>query len=453
MSEQVLLKNRRADCRPAGFDEYRANGGYKALEKAVLTMSPDEVIKIVSDSGLRGRGGAGFPTGRKWSFVHKDAPHPRYIQCNTDEMEPGTFKDRILVNTDPHLVIEGILMAGYAIQADHGVFFIRPSYDSDAKLLEQELKVAREANLLGKNILGTDFSFDIQVHRSAGRYICGESSAQANAIMGKRPNPDKTTHMTDSGLWNHPTVVNNVETLASTPFIVKNGVDWFKSLAASPTGDGTKLYCVSGEVVAPGCFELPCGTRLGDIIFESAGGMLPGAEFKTCLPGGTSTSFVPKRLLNTAMDFDSMKKEGLSLGTGSVIVFDHNTCLVQATINIMTYFSRESCGWCTPCREGIPYMRHILQRIEQGDAGESDLELLEQIAGGLANAYCGFAPGAATPVKGLLTHFRDEVREHLDGRGCPFKANTNKPGDWRKLDRSEATPRTAGQNDMLGEGK
>lgn len=452
MSEQVLFKNRRDDCRPASLADYRAGGGYDALEKAVRAMTPDEVVQQVMDSGLRGRGGAGFPTGRKWSFVRQDAPHPRYIQCNTDEMEPGTFKDRILVNADPHLVIEGIVLAGYAVRADQGVFFIRPSYDADALLLERELEAARQAGFLGRNILGSDFSFDIEVHRSAGRYICGEGSAQANAIMGKRPNPDKNSHMTDSGLWGLPTVVNNVETLASVPSILRNGVDWFKSLAASPTGDGTKLYCVSGEVARPGCFELPGGTRLGDIIFGSAGGMLPGAEFKTCLPGGTSTSFTAREHLDTPMDFDSMKRAGLSLGTGSIIVFDRNTCLVQATINILTYFARESCGWCTPCREGIPYMKHILERIEAGDAGEKDLDLLRQVADSLEHAYCGFAPGAAMPVRGLLRHFRDEVREHLDGRGCPFKnRDAAKPGLWTVFDR-DALPEPGGVGADGGEG-
>lgn len=436
MSERVLLKNMRSDCGPVGFDEYRQLGGYEALERAVRTMTPDEVINMVTESGLRGRGGAGFPAGRKWGFVRKDAPHPRYIQSNTDEMEPGTFKDRVLVNTDPHLVIEGITMAAYAVQADVAVFFIRPSYNDDAELIERELSAAREAGMLGKNILGSDFSFDIEVHRSAGRYICGESSAQANAIMGKRPNPDKTKHMTGSGLWGMPTVVNNVETLAHVPHIIRNGVEWFKGLAATPTGDGTKLYCVSGEVVDPGCYELPMGTRLGDIIFEHAGGMLPGAEFKTCIPGGASTSFVTQAQLATPMDFDSMKAAGLSLGTGSIVVFDKNTCLVQATINILTYFARESCGWCTPCRDGIPYMLSLLQDIEAGDGTEADVKRLETVAAGMTHAYCGFAPGAASTVKGLLRSFRDEVREHLDGRGCPFgDMEKPKPGDWKVLDR------------------
>ena len=440
MSEQVLLKNKREDGQPASIDDYRESGGYEALARVVRDMTPDEVIQTVLDSGLRGRGGAGFPAGRKWSFVHKDAPHPRYIQPNTDEMEPGTFKDRVLVNTDPHLVIEGIILAGYAVRASKGLFFIRPSYESDASLIERELEVAREAGLVGKNILGSDFSFEIDLHRSAGRYICGEGSAQANAIMGNRPNPNKTGHMTDNGLWGHPTVVNNVETLASVPHIIRNGVEWFKGLAATPTGDGTKLYCVSGEVTAPGCFELPMGTTLGDILFEHAGGMLPGAEFKACLPGGASTSFMPPGQLSTPMDFESMKAVGQRLGTGSIIVFDKKTCLVQATINMLTYFARESCGFCTPCREGVPYMLHLLRRIEAGEAGEREVRILEETANRMRHAYCGFAPGAAAPVQGLLKYFRDEVREHLDGRGCPFEGPREKPkpGDWHVLDREEA---------------
>lgn len=436
MNERVMLKNQRSDCRPASIDEYRQSGGYEALEKAVRTMTPDEVTQMVIDSGLRGRGGAGFPAGKKWSFLHKDAPHPRYIQANTDEMEPGTFKDRVLVKADPHLAIEGIIMAGYAIQADLGIFFIRPSYDDDAQLIEQELNKARKAGFLGKNILGSNFSFDIEVHRSAGRYICGEGTAQANAIMGKRPNPDKTKHMIHAGLWGKPTLVNNIETLALVPHIVRNGVEWFKSLAATPTGDGTKLYCVSGKVANPGCFELPTGTRLGDIIFEHAGGMLPGAEFKTCLPGGSSTSFMSAAQLATPMDFESLRSIGHSLGTGSIVVFDKKTCLVRATINIMRYFARESCGWCTPCREGIPYMLDILRGIELGEAGERDIIRLEDIARSMGHAYCGFALGASMPVKGLLKYFRDEVREHLDGRGCPqADSNTAKPGNWQILDR------------------
>src|SRR5512135_1606614 len=256
MFEEILFINRRHD-RPATLEEYRQNGGYEALIKAVKERTPDEVRQLVLDSGLRGRGGAGFPTGRKWGFIPADAGFPRYVVPNTDEMEPGTFKDRVLVNIDPHLVIEGIILTGYAVQAQTAYFFIRPSYELDAQLIEREVEVARQAGFLGKNILGSDFSFELVVHRSAGRYICGEATAQVNALQGNRAHPMKDRHMASDGLWHRPTIVNNVETLACVPHILRQGAQWFKGLARSKTGAGTKLFCVSGKVNKPGCFELP----------------------------------------------------------------------------------------------------------------------------------------------------------------------------------------------------
>ncbi len=281
MPERVLLLNQHPD-RPLSLDEYRQMGGYEALATALGKLKPEEVTKMVLESGLRGRGGAGFPTGRKWSFIGKG--HPRYIVPNTDEMEPGTFKDRFLVNTNPHLVIEGIILAAYAVSADHGIMFIRPSYEMDAQLLERELEEAREAGFLGKNILGRDFSFDIAVHRSGGRYICGEGTAQVNAIMGKRPHPNKEAHMTDTGIWGKPTIVNNVETLACVPHIIQRGPQWFKGLARTKTGAGTMLYCISGRVNRPGCYEFPVGTPLREIIDE-AGGMSPAENSKPSCRG------------------------------------------------------------------------------------------------------------------------------------------------------------------------
>lgn len=435
MSELVLFKNRRTDGRPCSFDEYRAAGGYEALATALRDLKPEGLVEMVLASGLRGRGGAGFPTGRKWQSIKADAPHPRYIQLNTDEMEPGTFKDRALVNADPHLVIEGIILSAYAVRASRGVFFIRPSYEADAVLVEREIKLAREAGLLGKNILGSDFDFELELHRSAGRYICGEASAQTRALMGRRPNPDKTAHLTERGLWGQPTVVNNVETLALVPHIIRNGVEWFKGLAATPAGDGTKLYCVSGKVARPGCFELPMGTPLGDIIFENAGGMRPGAEFKACLPGGSSTGYMTSRHLRTPMDFESLKALGRSLGTGSIIVFDHDTCLVKATANIMRFFVHESCGWCTPCREGLPVILDLLETIDRGEGQESDLKALQEMSGLMRSAYCGLAPGAIASVQGLLDHFEDEIREHLIQKRCPFDVDwaEPKPGAWNEV--------------------
>ena len=424
MNELVLLKNRRADRRAVTFDEYRSSGGYEALTETIRNRSPNDIKAIVKESGLRGRGGAGFPAGIKWDSVRDGAPFPRYAVSNTDEMEPGTFKDRVLVHADPHMVIEGVILAAYAVRAEKGFIFVRPSYEGGAELLEKALEVAGDAGFVGKNILGSDFSFHLTVHRSGGRYICGESSAQLQALMGKRPHPQKGGPFeTEKGVWGLPTLVNNVETLACVPHILRHGADWFKNLAATESGAGTKLYCVSGKVQKPGCFELPIGTPLGDIINKYAGGMTPGSRFKACLPGGASTRYMKEDLWNVEMDFDALKKVGHRLGTGAVIVFDQNTCLVGATLNLMEFFSRESCGWCTPCREGIPYIRDLLWRIENGDGRESFIPMIREMAGHMSKSYCAFALGAASPVESLVTYFEDEIREHISQRGCPFHSH------------------------------
>ncbi len=415
MSEQVLLLNRQPD-RPLSLAEYRAQGGYEALIETVQKRTPEEVRQAVLDAKLRGRGGAWYPTGRKWGFIGK--AFPRYIVPNTDEMEPGTFKDRVLVNVNPHLVLEGIILAGYAISASKGIFFIRPSYEMDAQLIEKELAVARDAGFLGKSILGSDFSFDLFVHRSAGRYICGEASAQVNAIMGKRAHPNKEVHMAETGLWGKPTIVNNVETLSCVPHILRRGPDWFKSLSRSPEDGGTKLYSISGKVSRPGCYELPMGTPFREALAE-AGGMSPGSELKAFLPGGASTGFMPTTFRDLPMDYDSYKKTGNHPGTGAIVVFDDKTCLVGATLNLIEYFARESCGFCTPCREGLPFIRDLLQRLEAGEGKEEFIPMLTQMAHHMDQAYCGFAPGAASPVLGLLRYFEDEVREHISQRQCP----------------------------------
>ena len=409
MSAEVLFQNRRPD-RPATIDEYRQSGGYEALREVLTKRTPEEVQQLVLASGLRGRGGAGYPTGRKWAGIPPGAGFPRYVVPNTDEMEPGTFKDRVLVNIDPHLVIEGIILAGFAVRAETGFFFIRPSYAMDAELIEREAAIAREAGFLGRNILGSDFSFDLIVHRSAGRYICGEATAQVNAIQGNRAHPMKDRHMADDGLWHRPTIVNNVETLACVPHILRHGADWFKGLARSKTGAGTKLYCVSGMVNKPGCYELPIGTPLRDLIEGPAGGLLPGSELKAVMPGGASTAFMPTKYYDVEMDFDPLQAVGHRLGTAAIMVFDHNTCLVAATLNLIEYFSRESCGYCTHCREGLPYIRDLLWRIEAGEGREDFIPMLQQMARNMDKAYCAFAPGAAEAVLGLLKYFMDEVR-------------------------------------------
>ena len=420
---KVLFKNRKPD-RVATLDEYRESGGYKALEKYVGGgISPKEIIRLVGESGLLGRGGAGFPAGKKWAAVPDSGAFPRYLAANADEMEPGTFKDRVLLHADPHCIIEGMILSGYSFSASKAFFFVRPSYESSAAIFERELEIARQAGFLGNNILGTDFSFDVVVHRSGGRYICGEASALLNAIMGKRPNPVKPPpYPTEKGLWDKPTVVNNVETLANVPHILINGPEWFKGLAATPHGTGTKIYCISGKVNRPGAVELPIGTRLSEIIDEHCGGMAPGCEFKACLPGGASTRFLTKEHYDVPMDFDDLKAVGNRLGTAAVMVFDQKTCLVGATLNLIEFFARESCGWCTPCREGLPYMRDLLWRIENGLGEEEFIPNLRRLCKEVWNSYCALAPGAAEPVISLLDFFEDEVREHISQKGCPFHA-------------------------------
>ena len=422
VNELVLFKNYRPD-RAATFDEYRASGGYETLTSVLRKGSREQLKEVIKASGLRGRGGAGFPTGMKWNAVRQDAPFPRYIVSNADEMEPGTFKDRVLMGVDPHLVIEGLVLAAYAVSAEKGFMFIRPSYEEDAQVLDRELAAARDAGFLGKNILGSDFSCDLTIHRSGGRYICGEVSAQIKAIEGKRPHPQKGGPFeTEKGIWGLPTLMNNVETLACVPHIVKNGPAWFKGLAKSKSGAGTKLYCVTGMVNQPGCFELPIGTRLSEIIDEHAGGMKPGTRFKTCLPGGASTRYLTPEHYHVEMDFDAMQEVGHRLGTAAVIVFDENTCLVASTLNLMEFFARESCGWCTPCREGIPFIRDLLWRIENGEGKEVFIPMLREMARHMSKAYCAFAPGAASPVESLLTNFENEIREHISQRKCPFRS-------------------------------
>lgn len=405
------------------MEEYRQSGGYQAITTVLKKYTAKELQKLVVDSGLQGRGGAGFPAGRKWQGVADNAPFPRYIITNIDEMEPGTFKDRFMAHVDPHMIIEGTLLAAYAVSAQKGIIFVRPSYESSALILEREIRIAKEAGYLGQHILGSDFSFDIVVHRSGGRYICGEGTAQINAIMGLRAHPRQPPpRSTEKGLWERPTVLNNIETLVNVPHIIRNGPEWFKGLAKTKTASGTKLYCVSGKVKNPGCYELPMGTPLREILEAHGGGMLPGSEFKTCLPGGASTYYLPMKFLDAEMDFDSMKKVGNRLGTGAVIVFDHKTCLVGATLNLMDFFVRESCGWCTPCREALPFIRDLLWRIEAGDGKEEFIPVLRRMSQHTWKSYCAFAPGATMPVTSLLDHFLEEVHEHISQKKCPFKS-------------------------------
>jgi NADH-quinone oxidoreductase subunit F len=423
MYPQVLFKNRKPD-RIASLEEYRASGGYEALADVLKNFSYKDVRNTVLDGMLLGRGGAAFPAGRKVMTVADDAPFPRYVVCNADEMEPGTFKDRVLIHADPHMLIEGMIIEGYSARAEKGIIFIRPEYESAARILHREIEKARTAGFLGNNILDSGYNFDIVVHRSGGRYICGEVTAQINALEGKRPNPKQPPpYATEKGLWQQPTVVHNVETLVCIPHIIRNGSEWFRNLALTDTGSGTKIFCVSGKVNRPGCYELPMGIRLSEIIETHAGGIRDGAKFKACLPGGASTAFLTPEFYNIEMDFETMKKAGHRLGTGAIMVFDHKTCLVEATLNLTEFFARESCGWCTPCREGFPYLRDLFWRIENGQGQEEYVSIIKQMCHHLWNSYCAFAPGGIAPIESLLTYFKDEVYAHIREKKCPFKSS------------------------------
>jgi NADH-quinone oxidoreductase subunit F len=419
--EQVLFRHNKPG-RPVTFAEYCTEGGFAALRKALEDLSPDDVQQAVIDSNLRGRGGAGFPTGRKWSFVPRDLPGPRWLICNCDEMEPGTFKDRILLEQNPYSLVEGMILAAYALGGRQAFIFIRKGYERPAENLRRALIEARTAGLLGERIAGSGFSCDIDIHVSAGRYICGEETALMNALEGKRANPrSKPPFPAVKGIWGGPTVVNNVETLANIPAIIANGPDWFRGLAAIPEAAGTKLFCVSGHVQNRACFELPLGTTLGEIIEVSCGGMRPGSRFKSCIPGGASTPYLTSEHLDIPLDFDTVAKAGSRLGTGGIVVFDESTCMVAATLNLIAFYARESCGWCTPCREGLPFVQEILSRIERGEGELEDIDILREHVKYLNYAFCALAPGAMGPVEGLLRHFEDEVREHISKKHCPFK--------------------------------
>jgi NADH-quinone oxidoreductase subunit F len=415
----------RPDRGPLSIKEYEEKGGYQAAGKALKGMAPKEVQELVKNANLRGRGGAGFNTGQKWSFVPMGdtAPRPKYLIANADEMEPGTFKDRMLIEGDPHQLIEGMIIGAFAIEADIAYIFIRGEYKVAAKRLEAALAEAYNSHYLGENIFGSGRSLRMYLHISAGRYICGEETALLNALEGKRATPRaKPPFPVVSGLWGKPTMVNNVETLCNIPHIINKGAEWYKGLSLSLDG-GTKIYGVSGKVRKPGLWELPMGTTMKEIIEEHAGGMREGYRFRSVIPGGASTEFLTGDHMDLKMDYDSVQKAGSRLGTGTMVVIDDRTCPLGAVHNLLQFFAGESCGWCTPCREGLPWLTKILHAIENGQGEPEDMEILEQHTDSLwlNKTFCALAPGAMEPLKSALKIFRDDFMRHITEKHCPWR--------------------------------
>ena len=423
--EKPLTKNIPRDGDgPLMLEAYEKAGGYQAVRKA-LKIAPADITTLVKTSGLRGRGGAGFPTGMKWSFVPmgSDAPHPKYLVANADEMEPGTFKDRLLLEGDPHQLIEGMIIAAYAIQADIGYIFLRAEYTVAAQRLRKAIVEAYENHSLGKNILGSGYSLEMYLHVSAGRYMCGEETGLLNALEGKRANPrSKPPFPQVSGLWGKPTIVQNVETLCNLPHIVNKGADWFKGLSHGTDG-GTKLYGVSGKLKRPGLWELPMGTTVGEILEEHAGGMRDGVKLRGFLPGGASTDFLTAQHLDVRMDFDQVQKAGSRLGTGTMVVLDDHTCPVGMVWNLEHFFAQESCGWCTPCWSGLNWAEKILRAMEAGRGQPGDLEKLEFQTkfNAPGHTFCALAPGAMEPLQSALKYFRDDFEQHIREHRCPWR--------------------------------
>ena len=406
---------------------YERAGGYAAARDALTKMSPKDVQEIVKSSNLRGRGGAGFPTGQKWSFVPLGAaagPGHRYLVCNADEMEPGTFKDRFLMEHDPHMLVEGALIAAFAIGADRAFIFLRGEYLGCERALSRAIAEATARGYVGANACGSGLEIEVAVHMSGGRYICGEETALLNALESRRAQPrTKPPFPPVSGAWGRPSVVNNVETLCNVPAIVRNGAEWFKKLGLG-TDAGTKLFGVSGRVKKPGLWELPMGTPIREILEVHAGGMQPGYRFKGLLPGGASTDFLVEQHLDLPMEYGTIQAAGSRMGTGTMTVIDHTVCIVDLSRNLQHFFAQESCGFCTPCREGLPWLERLLADLEAGNGAPGDLGVIEenaQLIGVPGNTFCLHATGAIEPLASAIKYFRDEFEAHIKQRGCPLR--------------------------------
>ncbi|AHK29770.1 NADH oxidoreductase (quinone), F subunit [Rhodococcus opacus PD630] len=401
------------------LDTYRRHDGYEALQKA-LRMEPDEVISTVKEAGLRGRGGAGFPTGMKWSFIPQGDDKPHYLVVNADESEPGTCKDMPLLLATPHALVEGVIIAAYAIRAGHAFIYVRGEVVPVLRRLHAAVAEAYAAGYLGKNILGTGFDLELVVHAGAGAYICGEETALLDSLEGRRGQPRlRPPFPAVAGLYASPTVVNNVESIASVPPIIVNGIEWFRSMG-SEKSPGFTLYSLSGHVTKPGQYEAPLGITLRELL-EYAGGVRAGHRLKFWTPGGSSTPIFTDEHLDVALDYEGVGAAGSMLGTKALQIFDETTCVVRAVLRWTEFYAHESCGKCTPCREGTYWLVQILERLERGEGTDADLEKLLDIADNiLGKSFCALGDGAASPIMSSIKYFRDEYLAHFEQGGCPF---------------------------------
>lgn len=432
LQERIVLRNC-GQIDPESILEYIAHEGYQALGKCVTSMAPCDVVEVLKESGLRGRGGAGFPTGLKWSFTANTASDQKYIVCNADEGEPGTFKDRLILEGDPHAIIEGMAIAGYAVGADKGFIYIRGEYKLSIERLNKAIGQARETGLLGKSIFGTEFSFDIEVRSGAGAYVCGEETALLESIEGNRGEPrNKPPFPGIAGLWGKPTVVNNVETLANIAPILRNGAAWFKGFGTERC-PGTKVFTMTGDIHNEGLIEVPMGISLRQIVYGVGGGIPGGLRFKMAQTGGTSGGCLPAEFLDLPMDYDTLANAGSALGSGALLIMDETHCIVDIVRCFMKFFKHESCGKCTPCREGTTRLCELLDKIASGQANDEDLSLLKELSGVMqVSALCGLGQAAPNPVLTCLKYFADEFEAHLHGEcptgNCGLIASSSKAG-------------------------
>jgi NADP-reducing hydrogenase subunit HndC len=419
-AEQRIVLERAGRIDPENIEEFIAENGYQALGKAISEMTPEQVIETIEKSGLQGRGGAGFPTGRKWKFVRMARGDKKYIVCNADESEPGTFKDRIVLEGDPHTILEAMAIAGYALGADEGYIYIRGEYGLAYRRLQHAIEQAEEYGFLGNNVFDTGFSFHIHLHTGAGAYVCGEETALIESIEGKRGEPRaRPPYPVTHGIWNKPTLVNNVETLANIPAIIRNGAEWYRSFG-TPSSPGTKVYTIMGNVNFSGVIEVPMGITLREVINIYGKGMKPGSILRMAQTGGSSGSIVPASLQDTPMDFESFRKAGVSLGSGALLICDQNTCIVDLVKVLLQFFRFESCGKCTPCRVGTSRAYEIVDRISKGQGKLEDLDVLISLAQEMERASnCGLGQTAGVPIRDMLKHFRTEVEAHIRLGSCP----------------------------------